>query len=69
VFIPKIREVAKDPRSRAKPQRPIVPSIRPKLSPAKMQERDILTNYNRQLISRIRHLTNQNNILRTNAIK
>ncbi|CAF2623061.1 unnamed protein product [Rotaria sp. Silwood2] len=69
VFVPKVREVAKDPRSRAKPQRPIVPSIRPKLSPAKMQERDILTNYNRQLISRIRHLTNQNNILRTNAIK
>ncbi|CAF1154021.1 unnamed protein product [Rotaria sp. Silwood1] len=69
VFVPKVREVAKDPRSSTKPQRPIVPSVRPKSSQARIQERDILTNYNRQLVSRIKQLTDQNDILRSDAIK
>ena len=69
VFVPKVREVAKDPRSRAKPQRPIISTAKSKLSQVRIEEKHILTNYNQQLISRIKHLTDQNNILRSNAIK
>ncbi|CAF0764711.1 unnamed protein product [Rotaria sordida] len=69
VFVPKVREVAKDPRSRAKPQRPIISTVRTKSPQIKIQEKHILTNYNRQFISKIKQLTDQNDILKSNAIK
>lgn len=69
VFVPKVREVARDPRSRAKPQRPIVSAVRKQLSHEKGQEKHILTSYNHQLISRIKQLANQNDVLRLNARK
>ena len=65
VFVPKVYEVAKDPRSRAKPQRPIILNTETKLS----RERKISTNYNEKLISKIKQLTNQNHALKSNAIK
>jgi hypothetical protein len=70
VFVPKVREVAKDPRSRAKPQRAVLSNIGSKPSEDKGDERKISTNDNYQrIILKIQQLTNQNNILKSNANK
>ena len=64
VFVPKVLEVAKDPRSRAKPQRPVA-TIKKRSVP-------VLDSYRQnrqQMTSRIKYLTNQNEILRLNALK
>jgi len=62
VFVPKVREVAKDPRSRAKPQRAIETNTKTKL--LEDQEHD-----QKRTIGRIKYLTNQNEMLRLNATK
>ena len=64
VFVPKVREVAKDPRSRAKPQRPV----------ATVKKRSIQIpeshRLNKQrILSNMKILTNQNEALRLNAMK
>lgn len=63
VFVPKVLEVAKDPRSRAKPQRAV----------ATMTKTKLLDNNNKpdqqQTIARMKYLTNQNDQLRSNATK
>ena len=65
VFVPKVREVAKDPRSRAKPQRAVILNVGDK----SLQEKKISTDKTRQFSSRIKQLTSQNDILRSNSIK
>jgi hypothetical protein len=62
VFVPKVLEVAKDPRSRAKPQRAVATTMKKSLlaDQGKDEQRIILS---------IKYLTNQNEILRKNAIK
>jgi hypothetical protein len=62
VFVPKVLEVAKDPRSRAKPQRAVATTMKKNLlaDQGKDEQRIILS---------IKYLTNQNEILRKNAIK
>jgi len=62
VFVPKVREVAKDPRSRAKIQRAVGATIKPKL-------REDQEHNKRRRVSRIKSLTKQNEILRLNAKK
>jgi len=62
VFVPKVLEVAKDPRSRAKPQRAVVTDAKKKLLEDQGQDKQ-------QTISHIKYLTNQNEILRSNATK
>lgn len=69
VFVPKVREVAKDPRSRAKPQRAVISNTGAKSSHDKGVEGKIGVNDDQRIISRIKQLTNQNDILRSNAIK
>ncbi|CAF2113067.1 unnamed protein product [Rotaria magnacalcarata] len=69
VFVPKVLEVARDPRSIAKPQRPIVRNARKNLPPNKTPERKMLAHYNQQIISRVQQLTIQNDALRLNATK
>jgi gamma-aminobutyric acid type B receptor len=65
VFVPKVREVARDPRSRAKPQRAVILNVGEKLSP----EKKISSNDKQQFSSRIKQLTHQNDTLKSNAIK
>jgi gamma-aminobutyric acid type B receptor len=62
VFVPKVLEVAKDPRSIAKPQRAIATVVKKKSLEDQGQDKQ-------QTISRIKYLTNQNEILRSNATK
>lgn len=62
VFVPKVLEVAKDPRSRAKPQRPVLSNTGQKKS--QDQEPEI-----QRRKSRIKQLTGQNEILQANATK
>jgi Na+/melibiose symporter-like transporter len=69
VFVPKVREVAKDPRSIAKPQRAVVSSAGAKSSNEKEVEKRISANDNQKIITKIKQLTNQNSILRSNANK
>lgn len=64
VFVPKVLEVAKDPRSRAKPQRPVA-TIKKRSIPMLDEHRQ-----NKQrMMSRIKYLTNQNELLRLSARK
>ncbi|CAF3143315.1 unnamed protein product [Rotaria socialis] len=69
VFAPKVLEVARDPRSIAKPQRPVVRNARNNLPPDKTPERKMLSHYNQQIILRIKQLTNQNDALKLNTTK
>jgi gamma-aminobutyric acid type B receptor len=62
VFVPKVREVAKDPRSKAKPQRAIATSMKTKSLEDQRQDKQ-------RTISMIKFLTNQNEILQLNAAK
>lgn len=64
VFVPKVREVAKDPRSRAKPQRPVA-TIKKRSS--HIPESNRLNK--QQTLARMKILSNQNEILRLNATK
>jgi hypothetical protein len=66
--VPKVREVAKDPRSTAKPQRAVISNVA-KLSQDKGDEGKLLRDDKQQFILRLKLLTNQNNILRSNSIK
>jgi Na+/melibiose symporter-like transporter len=68
VFVPKVREVAKDPRSIAKPQRAVISNVA-KLSQDKGDEGKLLRDDKQQFILRLKLLTNQNNILRSNSVK
>jgi gamma-aminobutyric acid type B receptor len=69
VFVPKVREVARDPHSTAKPQRAVISNISTKSTQDKMEEKKILTNPKQELILKLKQLTNQNDILRFNAVK
>ncbi len=62
VFVPKVLEVAKDPRSRAKPQRAIATMAKTKSSEDQGQDKQ-------RTLLRIKYLTNQNEMLRLNATK
>jgi gamma-aminobutyric acid type B receptor len=62
VFVPKVLEVAKDPGSRAKPQRAVISNT--KIKSAEGQEHDI-----QRRISRMKNLTNQNEMLQSSATK
>ena len=67
VFVPKVREVAQDPHSTAKPQRAVISNI-----PAKAvidEKRFIINHHRQQLILKLQRLTNQNDMLRFNAMK
>lgn len=69
VFVPKVRVVAKDPHSSAKPQRAMA-STMPKKSPSNKEgEKIISKNSNQQLTSHIKQLTGQNDVLRSDATK
>jgi len=69
VFVPKVREVAKDPRSTAKPQRAVISNVATKLSQDQGDGRKLLTDTKQQFILRLKQLTNQNDVLRSNAVK
>lgn len=69
VFVPKVREVARDPRSQAKPPRPIVINSRQRSSQDPDHEIQSPTKSNQQLVLRIKQLTNQNDSLRKNTKK
>jgi len=69
VFVPKVREVAKDPHSTAKPQRAFISSVGIRLSQDKGLERKILTDDKQEFFLRLKQLTNQNDILKSNAVK
>jgi hypothetical protein len=60
--VPKVLEVAKDPRSRAKPQRAVVSNTKTKVSIEQGHDKQ-------QTVSRMKYLTNQNETLRLNATK
>lgn len=62
VFVPKVREVAKDPHSRAKPQRAIATNAQKNRSEDQGQMKE-------QTLLRIKYLTVQNQMLRANATK
>jgi gamma-aminobutyric acid type B receptor len=62
VFVPKVLEVAKDPRSKAKPQRAVVTRMEVNLPEDQRHDKQ-------RRILRIKYLTNQNEILRLNATK
>jgi gamma-aminobutyric acid type B receptor len=63
VFVPKVLEVAKDPRSRAKPQRAVIThTAEAKLAKDKGHEKP-------RTMSRIKKLANQNEKLKLNATK
>ncbi|UJR15409.1 hypothetical protein I4U23_002356 [Adineta vaga] len=62
VFVPKVLEVAKDPRSRAKPQRAM-------LIKAKSKSPDNHEYTKQKLLTQIKVLIKQNEILRLNAMK
>jgi uncharacterized protein YneF (UPF0154 family) len=69
VFVPKVREVAKDPRSTAKPQRALLSNVGAKLSQDKGQEGKYLTDNKQEFIFKLKQLTNQNDKLKSNALK
>jgi len=62
VFVPKVAEVARDPRSRAKPQRTFAMSA----NKNSLQDHG---QTNERALSHIKYLTNQNQILQINATK
>ena len=62
VFVPKVREVAKDPYSKAKPLRAIMAIAQPKLSKDDRNDKH-------RSISCIKHLTKQNEVLRLHVKK
>jgi gamma-aminobutyric acid type B receptor len=62
VFVPKVLEVAKDPRSTAKPQRAVVATTKAKIPIDQGQDKS-------QTVSRIKYLTSQNEMLRLKATK
>jgi hypothetical protein len=64
VFVPKVLEVAKDPRSRAKPQRAIETTVRKHLLNDQDKDKE-----KQQTILRMKYLTNQNETLRSNSQK
>ena len=71
VFVPKVLEVAKDPRSRAKPQRAMVPTTTTTTTTKRKSTVNHTFNDKQLKIARIKDLTKQNEfrILRTNATK
>ncbi len=69
VFVPKVLEVARDPYSTAKPQRAVISNTATKLTEDKFDEKKILTNHNQQFILKLKQLTNENDILRFDAVK
>lgn len=70
VFVPKVREVLRDPYSRAKPQRAVVSSVTTKSTVDEYSEKRIWSNHpQQQLTLRLKQLTIQNATLRSNAIK
>jgi gamma-aminobutyric acid type B receptor len=62
VFVPKVLEVAKDPRSRAKPQRAMLIKVKPKSSNSHEHARE-------RIVAQIKSLTVENEALRCNAMK
>jgi gamma-aminobutyric acid type B receptor len=62
VFVPKVLEVAKDPRSRAKPQRAVATGAKTQLLEDQGHDKQ-------QTITRIKNLTTENEMLRSNATK
>lgn len=69
VFVPKVGEVAKDPRSRTKLPRPVVSNIKTSIPSITRPERTMSSDYSVKILSRIKDLTNENNILKSNAMK
>ncbi|CAF0824167.1 unnamed protein product [Adineta steineri] len=72
VFVPKFLEVAKDPRSEAKPQRVIVSTAGAKSHsppPVEEKEKKISVKDNEQAILKMKQLTNQNDVLKLSANK
>ena len=63
VFVPKVREVAKDPRSIAKPQRAVITNVRRKSSEEKYHEK------NQHLFLKNQRLVIENDRLKLNAVK
>ena len=70
VFVPKVRVVARDPHSRAKPQRAVFSSVITRSTIDGGEERKSASNHHqRQLTFRLKQLTTQNATLRSDAIK
>jgi Na+/melibiose symporter-like transporter len=69
VFVPKVRVVAKDPRSNAKPQRAVASVMERKVDSNQHGEKNKCKINHQQLTSKIKHLTHQNDLLRSNAMK
>ncbi|CAF0857377.1 unnamed protein product [Adineta ricciae] len=72
VFVPKVLEVAKDPHSNTKPQRVVISAVGSKPAPTpSSQESDKkpVTRDKQQILSQIKQLTRQNDMLRLNATK
>ena len=66
VFVPKVREVAKDPHSTAKPQRIVISTVGKNV--LEDQTKKLLDN-KQDFIFKLKKLTIENDILRSNAIK
>ncbi|CAF0966442.1 unnamed protein product [Adineta steineri] len=73
VFVPKFLEVAKDPRSEAKPQRVVISTAGAKSHspppPVEEKEKKNSTKDNEQAILKMKQLTNQNDVLKLSANK
>ncbi|CAF0968909.1 unnamed protein product [Adineta steineri] len=73
VFVPKFLEVAKDPRSEAKPQRVVISTAGAKSHspppPVEEKEKKTSTKDNEQAILKMKQLTNQNDVLKLSANK
>ncbi|CAF3398127.1 unnamed protein product [Rotaria socialis] len=61
VFVPKVREVAKDPRSMAKPQRAVISTVKRVSLQEKLHDKQ-------QTLVSIKHIASQNQMLRLNAV-
>lgn len=70
VFVPKVREVTRDPHSRAKPERAVFSSM---MTKSTINDGDSSTTWSnhhqRQLTLRLKQLTSQNATLRSDTIK
>lgn len=62
VFVPKVRQVTKDPRSKAKPQRAVVSNVKPEPAKEELSDKSRASLY-------LQYLTNQNQLLRQNVAK
>lgn len=69
VFVPKVREVAKDPTSSAKPPRVVISTVGAKAPASQEPEKPTATKGTQQALAKIKQLTQQNDQLRSSATK